>query len=134
MADSDIIGPETGPAGVLNDTCVMEAFSISVNDGILKHLQNLTPGKAAGPDRNKPLLLKELREEIAPIIQVIFKRSIKTGKLPADWCRAQVTPVFQKGDPPPNTGLFPTCILCKALSIHFSMHSMASHLSMHLDT
>ena len=50
---------------------VMEDFSITVAS-ILKLLQNLKPGKAAGPDRLKPLLLKELREEIAPIMQVII--------------------------------------------------------------
>ena len=54
----------------------MEDFSISVAS-ILKLLQNLKPGKAAGPDRLKPLLLKELREEIAPIMQVMFERSIQ---------------------------------------------------------
>ena len=58
----------------------------------------LKPFKAAGPDRLKPLLLKELRDEIAPISQIIFERSIQTGKLPADCCRAQVTPIFKKGN------------------------------------
>lgn len=61
----------------------MEDFSISVS-GILIRLQYLKPGKAAGPDRLKPILLKELGEKIATIIQVIFERSIKTGKLLAD--------------------------------------------------
>ena len=64
--------------------------------GILKLLKNLKPGKAAGPDRLKPILLKELCEEIAPIIQVIFERSIQTGKLAAEWCQAQVSLIFQK--------------------------------------
>ena len=88
---------ETLPPGVLKCTPVMEDFGISVA-GILKLLRNLKPGKAAGPDKLKPILLKELSEEIAPIIQVIFERSIQTGKLPAEWCRAQVTPIFKKGD------------------------------------
>ena len=54
---------------------VMENFGISVA-GILKLLRNLKPGKAAGLDKLKPILMKELSEEIAPIIQVIFERSI----------------------------------------------------------
>ena len=49
----------------------MEDFEIS-EAGILKLLKNLKPNKAAGPDKLKPLLLQELREEIAPILQVIF--------------------------------------------------------------
>ena len=46
---------------------------------LLKLLHNLKPGKAAGPDMLKPLLLRELRDEIAPIIKVIFDRSLQGG-------------------------------------------------------
>ena len=70
---------------LLHDTTTkMPEIDISKN-GLLKLLKNLKPGKAAGPDRLKPLLLRELREEIAPIIKIIFDRSLQMGKLPADW-------------------------------------------------
>ena len=75
----------------------MPEIDISEN-GLMKLLQNLNPGKAAGPDKLEPLLLRELREEIAPVIQVIFDRSLKTGKLPTDWMKANVMSVFKKGD------------------------------------
>ena len=109
----------------------MEEFSISCN-GILKLLQNLKPFKAAGPIRLNPLLLKELREEIAPIIQIIFERSLPTGKLHADWCIAQVTPIFMKGSKSFAANYRPislTCILFKALE-----HIIASHLGKHLNS
>ena len=64
MADYGKLSSESLPPGVLKSTPVMEDFSIPVA-GILKLLQNLKPGTAAGPDRLKPLLLKELRVEIA---------------------------------------------------------------------
>ena len=76
-------------------------------------------------------LLKELCEKIAPIIQVIFERSIQTGKLPAEWCRAKVSPIFKKGDKTLAANYRPislTCILCKVLE-----HIMASHLVKHFD-
>ena len=73
----------------------MPEIDISLN-GLLKLLHNLKPGKAAGPDKLKPLLLRELRDEIVPIIIVIFDRSLQTGKLPADWTKANVMPVFKK--------------------------------------
>ena len=57
---------------------------------------NLKPGKAAGLDMLRPLLLKTLREEIAQI-KVIFERSMQTGRLPADWVKANATPVFKRG-------------------------------------
>ena len=87
--------------------------------------------KAAGPDKLKPFLLRELREEITPIIQIIFDRSLKTGKLPADWMKANVMPVFKKGDKSLAANYRPislTCILCKVLE-----HILASNIVKHLD-
>ena len=78
--------------------------------------QSLKQGKAAGPDRLKRLLLRELRGEIAPIVKIIFDRSLQTGKLPADWMKANVMPVFKKGDKSLASNYRPislTCILCK---------------------
>ena len=44
-------------------------IEISIND-ILKQLYNLTPGKAAGQDKIRPLILKELRVKLSPVIKV----------------------------------------------------------------
>ena len=48
----------------------------------MKLLSNLKPDKAAGPDKIRPVVLKELREEISPIIKGIFDRSIKMENSP----------------------------------------------------
>ena len=64
-------------------------------------------------------------------MQVLFERSIQTCKLPTKWCRAQVTPVFKKGDKSSAANYRPislTCILCKVLE-----HIIASHLVKYLD-
>ena len=111
-------------------TRCMPEIIISEN-GLLKLLKNLKPGKAAGPDKLKPLLLRELREEIAPILKIIYERSLQTGKLPADWTRASVMPVFKKGDKSLASNYRPislTCILCKVLE-----HILASNIAKHLD-
>ena len=76
MTDQGEIPSEALPQEMRESPPAMEDFSISVA-GILKLLKNLKPGKAAGPDRLKPVLLKELREEIAPIIQVILSAPYK---------------------------------------------------------
>jgi len=65
--------------------------------GISKLLQNLNPAKACGPDQNRPIFLKELHLELAPIVQILFQRSYDAGKLPTDWTSALVTPLFKKG-------------------------------------
>ena len=57
---------------------------------ILKLLSNLKPDKAPGPDGIKPLILK-----IALVIQILFQASISTGKIPSDWTKANVSPVFK---------------------------------------
>ena len=51
----------------------MPHICITLN-GITQLLLNLRPDKAAGPDEIRPIVLKELRSEIAPIIQLIFER------------------------------------------------------------
>ena len=69
--------------GSHNSVSIMQEFQISIG-GIIKLLSNLKTGKDAGPDKIRPLILKELRNEIALIIMVIFERSVETGKLPTD--------------------------------------------------
>ena len=91
----------------------------------------LKPGKAARPDQLKPLLLKELRDEIAPITKIIFEKSLQTGKLLSDWVTANVMPVLKKEDKSSAANYRPislTCILCKVLE-----HILASNIVKHLD-
>ena len=105
-------------------------IEISIN-GILKLLYNLKPGKAAGPDKIRPLILKELRVELAPIIKVIFEPSLETGKLPTDWCKANVTPIYKKCDKSLASNYRPIsliCILCKVLE-----RKLESNIVRHLD-
>ena len=135
MKVQDLVDDGSLPLGSVPDTnfssvLVMPDLDISLN-GILKLLKNLKPGKAAGPDQLKPLLLKELRDEIAPIIKIIFEKSLETGKLPSDWVTANVMPVFKKGDKSSAANYRPislTCILCKVLE-----HILASNIVKHLD-
>ena len=95
MVDCGKISPGQNYQGPQTSVPKMPEFEISIN-GIIKLLGNLKPGEAAGPDKIRPLILKELKEEISPIIHVMFERSIETGKLPIDWCQAYVTPVFKR--------------------------------------
>ena len=84
MVDCGKLSPDSMQQDPTCSKPAMPEFQFSIA-GILKLLGNLKPGKAAGPDKIRPLVLKELREEISPIIKVIFDRSIDMGKLPTDW-------------------------------------------------
>ena len=64
-------------------------------EGIDKLLKGLSPHKAAGPDKFKPIVLQTLHKELAPILQLIFQRSIDTGKYQT-FGKKQLSPQFTK--------------------------------------
>ena len=75
----------------------MPQIQISVK-GIEKLLKSLNPHKAAGPDQFKPIVLQTLHAELARILQVIFQKSLDSGKVHYIWKEANVSPIFTKGD------------------------------------
>ena len=100
-------------------------------NGITKLISNLRHDKAAGPDEIRIIVLKELRPEIAPIIQLILERSLATGEVPFDWTEENVSPIFKKADNSDPANYRPislTCVLCKVME-----HIIASNLTKHLN-
>ena len=63
------------------------------NDGVLKLLQNIDPTKAQGPDNLHPKLLKELSNELSPILCLIFQHSLDSGCVPSDWRQGNIVPI-----------------------------------------
>ena len=58
----------------------------------------------------------DIINEIAPMICLLFERSLATGQIPSDWTKAKVSPLFKKGDKGDPANYRPislTCILCK---------------------
>ena len=97
--------------------------------GIECLLKKLNPHKASGPDQLKPIVLQTLHKELAPILEIIFQRSLDQGKLPTIWKEANVSPIFKKGDKTDPANYRPislTCVLCKVLE-----HIVASNISKH---
>ena len=95
----------------------MPEIPISVK-GIEMLLKFLNPHKAAGPDQLKPIVLQTLHAELAPVLQVIFQKSLDSGKLLHIWKEANVSPIFKKGDKSDPSNYRPislTCVLCKVL-------------------
>ena len=42
-------------------------------------------------------MLKNCSQEIATPLRIIFQATLEQGRLPTDWKRANVTPIFKKG-------------------------------------
>ena len=124
--EPDKVLPDKGPS----PHPLMEDITITT-PGILTLLQNLNIHKASGPDTISTRLLKETAEVTAPILKLIFEKSLATGGVPYDWRIANVTPVYNKAERcvPQNyqpISLTSTC--SKVLE-----HIISSHLKKHLE-
>ena len=120
--------PGTNPSFKPSPHPKMPDIQVSSN-GIEKLLKGLNPHKAAGPDQLKPIVLQTLHKELAPILKLIFQKSLDTGRLPSIWKKANVSPIFKKGDKTEPANYRPislTCVLCKVLE-----HVVASGISKH---
>lgn len=65
--------------------------------GVKEKLDELNTNKSPGPDGLHLRVLKELSQVKARPIFLIFVDSILTGLVPADWRKANVVPIFKKG-------------------------------------
>ena len=66
--------------------------------GVLKLLLDIKENKATGPDGIPGNLLKICAHELAPVYTVLFQASLDQGCLPSDWKKANIVPVFKKGN------------------------------------
>ncbi|KFW09918.1 hypothetical protein N326_05605, partial [Eurypyga helias] len=64
---------------------------------VREHLRNLKVRKSMGPAGIYLWVLKELADGVAKSISIVFEKSWRSGAVPADWKRGNVTPMFKKG-------------------------------------
>ena len=87
-------------------------------EGVFILLQSLNPCKMCGPDTIPTRFLKETAVELAPSLTLLYQASINQGRVPNEWKKAQVVPVYKKGGRSLVSNYRPillTCVLCKTL-------------------
>ena len=60
------------------------------------HLRNLKMHRSMRPNEVHPVL-RELVDEVAKSLPIIFERSWQSGEVPSDWKGGNITPIFKKG-------------------------------------
>ena len=94
---------------------IIENIQVS-EQKMVKHLLNLNISKAAGPDGLNCRVLKELANEIAPALKLLFDKSMQEGTLPSQWKQANVVALFKKGSKKSPSNYRPvslTAVCCK---------------------
>ena len=100
-------------------------------NGVEKLMKNLNPYKASGPDDLPARVLKDYSNILASPLCLTYKASILQGKIPSDWRKALISPIFKKGDKAAPANYRPislTSVCCKLLE-----HIIHSHIMKHLD-
>ena len=95
-----------------------------------KYCPGWTPPRHQGQTMCPVRILKELAEELVPVLAKIYEQSLNSGQLPSDWLKADITPVYNKGCKNLAGNYRPvslTCISCKPLE-----HIICSHIHTHL--
>ena len=127
FTDEDLSDIPESTDNKVSSTIPLITFSV---EGIEHQLNLLNTQKASGPDYIPAFVLYHCATEIAPILTVIFSQSLNTGEIPSDWLRANVVPIFKKGDRHNPSNYRPislTSICCKVME-HILYHSIMKHL------
>ena len=91
--DKSLLNPAFSPDAIRD----LSYIELTEQD-ILRVLRDLNVNKANGPDGVSPFILKECKHELSEPLCVLFNKSLCTGCLPSEWCRANVTPIHKSGD------------------------------------
>lgn len=103
------------------------------NQCVVKLLRGLRPFKATGPDEIPAYILKDMADHLASYLTKLYQISLNRGLVPDDWKKANIVPVFQKGEKYIASNYRPVSlasIACKLLE-HIVHSSIMDHFDRH---
>ena len=88
--NSTIPTPEGNPSPSMPDKVI-------TTEGILTLLRKLNPKKATGPDMMPARILKEMADQCAQYLCILYRKCFSNGEIPDVWKTANVSAIFKKG-------------------------------------
>ncbi|RMC03500.1 hypothetical protein DUI87_20699 [Hirundo rustica rustica] len=85
------------PQGLVGGARDQNGPLVIQEEAVRELLGHLDIYKSMGPDGIHPRVMRELADELAKPLSVIYQESWLTGEAPGDWKLANVTPVYKKG-------------------------------------
>ena len=105
------------PQLLLSTTSSIEKLTFKPKE-VKRHLHNLQPDKATGPDNIPAKVLRECSAELATPLSTLFQLCFNQGVFPSKWKSASVIPIHKrdsKSDPPMYRPISLLCIISKVM-------------------
>jgi len=87
---SRVNGPQDGDQGGKDPHTITE-------DQVHDHVRNLKTDKSMKPEEMHPRVLREFADVVPKPLSTIFKKSQQSGKVPGDWRKGNIVPIFKNG-------------------------------------